>query len=286
MRLAIINDEVDQDLDRAAGAVAACGFTGVEIRSVGNVPPTELTDERLREIVGTLGARGLEVAGFCPPALKTALPRTDEEVAAARAVLARAVEQARVLGAPHVRIFTFYREGDPDPVGAARTARRVLDGVALDGVKLLVETGTRTNTPTMELVLRFLEAAGVPGLGVLWDPGNSVFSGMHADPFPSEYRLGRDLIEHVHVKDPVGTTGYVRLGDGDLPWQRIVDTLRTDGYTGWLSLETHWRVGRVLNQRQRDTPWGDDFTAGGYEASVECMRRLAAMADHERSAHE
>ncbi|MDL4816951.1 sugar phosphate isomerase/epimerase family protein [Actinomadura opuntiae] len=279
MRLAVINDEVDQDLGRAADAAAGCGFAGIEVRSVGNVPPHELTDGRLAEVVRELAGRGLAVAGFCPPALKVRRPRTEEEYAAARAVLVRAVAQARVLGAPHVRIFTFYRDGDPDPAGAAEAARRVLDGVDLDGVKLLVETGTRTNTPTMELVLRFLEAVDVQGLGVLWDPGNSVFSGMHPTPFPAEYELGKDLIEHVHVKDPAGTSGYVRLGDGDLPWGGIVDALRADGYAGWLSLETHWRIGRVLNQRQRDTPWGDDFTDGGYEASVECMRRLKELVD-------
>ncbi|WP_019632751.1 sugar phosphate isomerase/epimerase family protein [Actinomadura atramentaria] len=277
MRLAIINDEVDQDPGRAADAAAACGFGGIEVRSVRNVPPHELTDDELRGVAADLAARGLAVAGFCPPALKTALPRTDADVAAVRAVLVRAIGQARVLGAPHVRIFTFYREGDPDPVAAARAARRVLDGVPLDGVRLLVETGTRTNTPTMALLMRFLEAVDVPGLGVLWDPGNTVFSGMGRTPFPAEYRLGRDLIGHVHVKDPAGTTGYVRLGDGDLPWAEIVETLRADGYGGWLSLETHWRVGRVLNQRQRDNPWGDDFTDGGYDASVQCMERLAAL---------
>ncbi|GAB3900406.1 hypothetical protein GCM10029964_087730 [Kibdelosporangium lantanae] len=274
MRLAIINDEIDQDLARAADAVVACGFTGMEIRSVAGVPPHELSDEQLARITTQLAGRGLAVAGFCPPALKVAMPRTDQDVAAARAVVVRALAQAKLLAAPHVRIFTFYREGDPDPVRAAAMAREVLDGVPLDGVRLLVETGTRTNSPTMALVLDFLEAVDVPGLGVLWDPGNSVFSGMHPTPFPAEYRLGRELIAHVHVKDPVGTTGYVRLGDGDLPWGDIVTTLRDDGYTGWLSLETHWRIGRVLTQQQRDTPWGKEFSDGGYEASVECMRQL------------
>ncbi|MFB4306224.1 sugar phosphate isomerase/epimerase family protein [Actinomadura sp. GTD37] len=279
MRLAVISDEIDQDLGRAADAAVACGFTGIEVRSAWNVPPHELTGEDLGRITAELDARGLAVAGFCPPALKTPRPETARDVAAAREVLVRAIARARVLGAPHVRIFTFYRDGDPDPVGAAKAAKEVLDGVETDGVKLLVETGTRTNTPTMELVLRFLDAAGVPGLGVLWDPGNSVFSGMDPDPFPAEYELGKDLIGHVHVKDPVGTTGYVRLGDGDLPWAAIVERLRADGYTGWLSLETHWRIGRVLDQRQRDTPWGDAFSAGGREASVACMHRLRELVD-------
>ncbi|WP_242894553.1 sugar phosphate isomerase/epimerase family protein [Actinomadura litoris] len=278
MRLAIINDEVDQDLGRAADAAASCGFGGIEVRSVGNVPPHELTDGQLETIAAELSARGLAVAGFCPPALKVPMPRTDEDVAAAHAIVVRAVEQARILGAPHVRIFTFYRDGGPAPLAAAEQARRVLDGVSLDGVDLLVETGMRTNTPTIALVLRFLEAVDIPGLGILWDPGNSVFAGMNPEPFPAEYEMGKELIRHVHVKDPAGSTAYVRLGDGDLPWGDIVDTLRADGYAGWLSLETHWRIGRVLDQGQRDNPWCDDFTDGGYEASVECMKRLAELA--------
>jgi sugar phosphate isomerase/epimerase len=277
VRLAIINDEVHQDLARTIDAVVTCGFAGIEIRSVWNVPPHELTDEHLREISRSLHERGLRAAGFCPPALKCALPRDATEIAAVRAVLARAIEQAKVLDAPHVRIFSFYRDGDPDPVTAAAAAAEVLDGLTLDGVDLLLETGTRTNTPTMELTLTFLDALDRSDIGILWDPGNSVFSGWHTRPFPSDYLLGRELIRHVHVKDPVGTTGYVRLGDGDLPWPAIVEALRADGYPGWLSLETHWRHGRVLNQRERDNPWGDAFSDGGQDASIECMLRLREL---------
>lgn len=277
MRLAIINDEIHQDLDTAVRVVRSTGFSGVEIRSVANVPPHLLSDEQLAEARATIAEHGLAVAGFCPPALKCALPRTDEEIGGARALLVRAVEQAALLGAPHVRVFSFYRDGDPDPVTAARVAARVLDGVDLSGIHLLVETGTRTNTPTMALTMTFLEALGRDDLGILWDPGNSVFSGWHPAPFPEEYHIGSGLIRHVHVKDPAGTTGYVRLGDGDLPWADIVAALAADGYEGWLSLETHWRHGRALTQRERDEPWGDAFTDGAYLASVECMHLLKSL---------
>ncbi|MEV4380651.1 sugar phosphate isomerase/epimerase family protein [Streptosporangium sp. NPDC049644] len=277
MKLAIINDEIDQDLARAADAVVECGLTGVEIRSVANVPPHVLSDAQLGDVRRTLTERNLAVAGFCPPALKRKMPRTDADVAATRNLLGRAIEQANILGSPHVRIFTFYRDGDPDPKAAALVAAEVLDGLDLAGVRLLVETGTRTNTPTMALTLAFLEALGRPEIGVLWDPGNSVFSGWHANPFPEEYTIGREVIGHIHVKDPAGTSGYVRLGDGDLPWGRIIERLGADDYTGWLSLETHWRSGRVLTQDQRDRPWGDAFSEGGYPASVTCMRALRAL---------
>lgn len=195
------------------------------------------------------------------------------------------MRRAELLGAPFVRIFTFYREGDPDPRRAANAAREVLDGVPADRVPLVVETGMRTNSPTMRHTLEFLDALGDDRLGVLWDPGNSVFSGWDPAPFPQDYALGRDRIRHVHVKDPNGRDGYVRLGDGDLPWPAILTRLAEDGYRGWLSLETHWRIGREpLTQRQRDEPWGEEFTAGGFEASSQCMRLLREMAETARTA--
>ncbi|MEU1484568.1 sugar phosphate isomerase/epimerase family protein [Streptomyces sp. NPDC005752] len=279
MRLAVINDEVSQDIDVAAAEAARLGFGGLEIRSSGEVPPHLMSDAQLIAVRDAVVGRGMHIVGFDPPALKCRLPRTDAEVAAVRALLVEAVRQAELLGAPFVRVFTFYREGPPNPRGAAAVAREVLDGVPTDRVPLLVETGMRTNSPTMRHTLEFLDHLGDDRLGVLWDPGNSVFSGWDPAPFPQDYALGRERIRHVHVKDPAGRTAYVRLGDGCLPWPAILGRLGDDGYKGWVSLETHWRVGRVLTQQQRDEPWGESFTAGGFEASSICMRLLRDMAE-------
>ncbi|MFE1877756.1 sugar phosphate isomerase/epimerase family protein [Streptomyces sp. NPDC059496] len=277
MKLAIISDEVDQDLERAAAETVRQGFGGLEIRSVGGTPPHLMDDAQLSAVRDTVSHHGLAVAGFDPPALKCALPRTDAEFTAVRDLLADSIRRAGLLGAPFVRIFTFFREADPDPKGAAKAAREVLDGLSRGDVPLLVETGTRTNSPTMRHTLEFLDALGDDTLGVLWDPGNSVFSGWDPAPFPEDYAAGREHIRHVHVKDPDGRAGYVRLGDGDLPWREILSALAADGYEGWLSLETHWRIGRVLTANQRDEPWGEAFSAGGFEASSTCMRLLREM---------
>ncbi|MCZ7456170.1 sugar phosphate isomerase/epimerase family protein [Streptomyces sp. WMMC940] len=278
MKLAVINDEVSQDIHVAAAEAAGHGFGGLEIRSSGGVPPHRMTDDQLRVVRDMTTSQGLRVAGFDPPALKCRVPRDDAETAAVRDLVVDAVRRAEILGAPFVRVFTFYREGDPDPRGAAKAAHEVLDGVPADRVPLLVETGMRTNSPTMRHTLDFLDALGDDRLGILWDPGNSVFSGWDPEPFPQDYALGRDRIRHVHVKDPDGRTAYVRLGDGDLPWPAILARLAEDGYEGWISLETHWRIGRTLTQRQRDEPWGEEFTSGGLEASSICMSSLREMA--------
>ncbi|MET7622700.1 sugar phosphate isomerase/epimerase family protein [Streptomyces sp. NPDC005408] len=279
MRLAVINDEVSQDIHVAAAEAARLGFGGLEIRSSDGVPPHLMDDAQLIAVRDAVVGRGMRIAGFDPPALKCRLARTDAEIMAVRDLLVDALRRAELLGAPFVRIFTFYREGPPDPRAAATVAREVLDGVPTDRVPLLVETGMRTNSPTMRHTLEFLDQLGDDRLGILWDPGNSVFSGWDPAPFPQDYALGRERIRHVHVKDPDGRTAYVQLGDGCLPWPAILARLVEDEYQGWASLETHWRIGRVLTQQQRDEPWGESFTAGGFEASSICMRMLREMAE-------
>jgi sugar phosphate isomerase/epimerase len=282
MKLAVIGDELAQDCRVVANTVAQLGFDAVEIRSVDETPPHLLTDEQLAEVSTILAEHSLTTAGFAPPVFKIAMPRTDDELRQAADLLVDSCRKAALLGAPHVRIFTFYRAGDPDPVLAARIARRILSGLSLP-VPLVVETGMRTNTPTVRHVITFLDELGRDDLGILWDPGNSVFSGWDPAPFPADYELGRDRIRHVHIKDPDSTRGYVRLGDGDLDWPSILDLLARDGYEGFLSLETHWRHGRQLTAAQRDEPWGEAFTRDGYAASVECMQRLRGWLDGVKS---
>ncbi|OPF76706.1 hypothetical protein VT50_0222945 [Streptomyces antioxidans] len=277
MRLAIITDELGQDPETVFPAVRQLGFDGVEIRSLDDTPPHQLTDVQLTKVRGLAARYGLSVAGLCPPVFKCPVPVSDADLRAARTVLEDSLRTAAALGAPHMRIFTFYRDGAPAPRAAAPRVAELLSGIDTAGVDLLVETGTRTNTPTIDHTLQFLETLGDPRVGILWDPGNSVFSGWAKAPYPAEYAAGRPFIRHIHVKDPRGQQEYVRLGDGDVPWPDILGQLRADGYRGWVSLETHWRIGRVLSPEQRDVPWGRDFSADGFEASVECMRRLSEM---------
>ncbi len=273
----MISDEVSQNIGVVVAACQTMGFEGVEIRSLGGTAPEHLADAELEDAAATLREAGLEVAGFCPAAMKDRLPISRRQFVAARALVERSARQAHLLGLRAMRVFSFYREGPPDPRRAARAAADVLEGCDLAGVRLLLETGTRTNTPSVGHALTFLEAVGRHDMGILWDPGNTAFSGIASSPCLDDYRQGRHLIEHVHVKDPRGASGYVRLGDGDLPWEGILRTLVEDGYGGWVSLETHWRPGQPLSVDLRDRPWGHAFSAGGFEASVECMQRLRVL---------
>ncbi|MEU2060331.1 sugar phosphate isomerase/epimerase family protein [Streptomyces sp. NPDC013455] len=280
MKLAVIGDELSQNPVLVADTAAQLGFAGVEVRSYDETPPHELTDDQIDHHRRLLDERGLAVAGFAPPIFKGPLPTTDDQLAEARRVLVDSCRRAVRLGAPHARIFSFFTDTEhaPEPRRAAEAVAALLEGVD-PGLPLVLETESRSNTPHMREVLDFLDALGRDDIGVLWDPANAVRGGWGPVRYPSDYLMGRHLIRHVHVKDPDGTNGYVRLGDGDLDWPTMLARLADDGYTGFLSLETHWRHGRVLSPVNRDRPWGEDFSRDGFAASVECMQLLRALCD-------
>jgi|SRR5579859_597218 len=276
MRLCVLTDEISQDLDEALALCVRHGYSAIEVRSVWNTPPQQLTLAQCADISARAAGNGISIAGFASPVFKTELPRGAAQLANCEAELCRAIDRCHALGTTLMRVFSFFRSGAPDVAAAAAAMDTVLDRVSTDGLTLGVETGTRTNTPSAALVQRLVHTLGRPNVGVVWDPGNTLFSGFGTGEnlCGLEDLQPADLV-HVHVKDPLGSDGYVELGRGSLPWPAVLAGLSARGYRGHLSLETHWRLARVLTPLQRDEPWGDDFSNGGHRASDVCMATLA-----------
>jgi sugar phosphate isomerase/epimerase len=274
VKLAIISDEISQDLDRALELVQRHGFDGIEIRSVWNTRPHELSIDQCQRIRDRVGAAGVKLVAYDSPAFKQPLPRTRREFDAAARVLETSMGVARDLGCPPTRVFSFYREGPPRPAAAVEAMAKLLDRVPAPDVPLLLENGMRTNSPTAAALAELLELLGPRPFGALWDPGNAAFCGLEQTPPAQAYEMLRPKLRLVHVKDPRGSSSYTRLGTGDLPWGEIAAELAAGRFGGFLSLETHWRLGRILSQAERDEPWGEDFSCDGYEPSSICMAEL------------
>lgn len=88
---------------------------------------------------------------------------------------------------------------------------------------------------------RILALIPHPNLQIVWDPANALVAG--EDPFPLGYSLLPRRIAHVHAKDchmdrnkPV----WGPLGTRHVRWKGQIAALLADGYSGFLSLETHW----------------------------------------------
>jgi sugar phosphate isomerase/epimerase len=278
LNLAVIGDEISQDLTVALNLLTKHSYQGIEIRSVWNTRPHELSSDQCRRIKGMVTDAGLELVAYDTPVFKHELPRTPAAIDAATRLLESCIAIARELGSPLTRVFSFYRDGPPNPDAAAETMAVLLDRVPCPDVPLIVENGMRTNSPTALTLTALLKLLTPHALPALWDPGNASFSGLERTPALEAYELLRSKLALVHVKDPRGSAFYTRVGEGDVPWTEIVRQLVAHRFTGYVSLETHWRLHRILSQPERDEPWGDDFSVDGYEPSDLCMTTLSDMA--------
>ncbi|HEY3109740.1 MAG TPA: sugar phosphate isomerase/epimerase [Chloroflexota bacterium] len=280
-RCGVCTDEVSRDLEEALSSARSWGMREVEIQEFWGRPPTEASQADLDRARGLLGEHGLTVSAIGSQFLK---PVTlghvrpgqvgrDRAFVEELAVLRAEIRVARALGAPIVRSYAFRRDdmiglGNPSPrlprggplpdemLEKVAEGLRVAAGIAADeGLILGLENVRSCWANSGHNSGRIIRAAGHPALQAIWDPGNDYVSG--GQPYPEGYEAVRGRICHVHVKDARvvdGATGLIEwraVGQGEVDWVAQFAALRRDGYSGGLSLETHWHPNGPTGQANR-----------------------------------
>lgn len=140
------------------------------------------------------------------------------------------VQIAEELGAPLVRVFAGYPEGDRQERWPAMidSLRDVADFARHAGVQLGLENHNHgAFTPTAETFLRVLHEVDSPSLVPLLDTGN------FTDGWPSIQKVV-GIAKHVHAKFwQVAQDG----SDEKVDYGRIFPALRQAGYDQWISFE-------------------------------------------------
>jgi L-ribulose-5-phosphate 3-epimerase len=237
VHLSVISDEIDPNLDRALDVCEDLEIDAVELRFLDRGHVVELGRGDLEEVRRLLDRRGFTVSAISSAFMKSD-PGEPQD-----AVLDGTLQAARILGAPVVRAFAYWRETDPS-VGIAAAApvlRDAAERAHAAGVTLALENEHECNVATSDEARAALDAAASPHLRLIWDPGNA---GM-LDP-ASFHGLGglemiRDSVVHVHVKDVTVAQEWTRIGDGIVDFPLLLRYLRDTGYDGYLSFETHYQ---------------------------------------------
>lgn len=282
MKLAVFTDEVSQDLDRAVRLATRFSLEAVEIRSVWNKPVQHLTDEEVARLRATLDTAGLKVCAIASPVFKCEL---DDDAAHREHLdyLRRCAHVAKALDTNLVRLFTFWKRGPSAPVWdrIKEKFRPALDIAAEAAITLGLENEASTYCATAAETRRFVEEMASPLLKIVWDPCNEVYADEGITPYPDAYRLVEPWVVHVHVKDARRDPGareatITPVGEGQVDWRGQFRELLDRGYTGYASLETHWRP-QALTEEQMNRPGGEAFSESGEYASTVCMENLLAL---------
>jgi sugar phosphate isomerase/epimerase len=260
-RLAVINDELTQDFEKACQIVSGdFGLEWIELRSMWNKNVTELDAKQLDDARKILAAHKLRVTDIASPLFKTDWPgapvsrqserrdqfHADFDATAQDKLLDRCIALAKTFETDRIRCFDFWRLDDPAPYRAAINAKlqQAAQRCAKDNLILLLENEMSCNTATGEESAAVLQAIPDQNFMLNWDPGNAAALG--STPYPDGYALlPKNRIGHCHCKDvvrkPDQKYDWAPVGGGIVDWVGQLQALHHDNFHYGLSLETHWR---------------------------------------------
>jgi len=268
-----ISDEATQDFEAAAKLAKQYGLTGLEIRSVYNKGPHELTREDITRIVAVKNAYGLEIPAISSPFYKCEL---DEPRDAQLVILSNCIALAKAVGAKLIRGFTFWDRGGfdgalPEIVRAYEEPIRMLEAADMT---IVLEHEPSVYASTDARLKTILDAIGSPRVQALFDPGNGLFNTPPEDTMEGAKILA-PYLRHVHLKDAkknADKTEAVCLGTGDANYAQLLPYLVETGYDGWMMLETHYRKQTTISKELLALPKGESFSHMGYEATEESLQ--------------
>lgn len=232
------SDEIAPELDLQLAAIREWGLSHIELRAADGVNVSDFSTEKGKEVKNKLAGAGVSVSSIGSPIGKIGI---EEDFAPHLEKLKRTLEIQKELGAPYLRMFSFYipqgrapedfREEVLDRVG-----RMVEEAAAWDSV-LLHENEKGIYGDNASRCKELLEAFYGPHFKAVFDFANFVQVGQQTLP---AYELLKPYVEYVHVKDAQwGTGAVVPAGQGDGHVKDILTDLIGGGWKGFLSLEPH-----------------------------------------------
>jgi sugar phosphate isomerase/epimerase len=232
-------DEISPDFTEQCRVAAGLGLKYAEVRSAWNVNILDLDAGQLGLVKETLAAHDLRVSSIGSPIGKIFI---DEDFAPHLERMRHAAQVAHHLGAPYVRIFSFFLRPGANPaehrdevIDRMRALTRVAEQA---GLILLHENEKEIYGDVPSRCLDLVRSVGSPHLRLAWDPANFVQVGVQ--PYTEGYAALRPYLEYVQIKDALAADGtVVPAGEGDGEVARTIGALRHDGFDGFFSLEPH-----------------------------------------------
>lgn len=248
-------DEAARDLDGQITATKALGWTNIEARGIDGVNLTDIPDATFDDVCRKLDKAGIKINCFGSAIANWGKSIQKETTCFEEA--GRAIPRMKRLGTKMIRIMSYTILSDRsafDQMEAERfeRLRQLVDLFGENGLTVVHENCNSYGGMSWEHSLRLVE--GVPGLKLVFDTGNPLFSDdwRHAEPRPKQsswefYEHIRDHLVYVHIKDGVWNTKenkihYVFPGEGDAAIPEIVTDLISRGYDGGFSMEPHMHV--------------------------------------------
>jgi sugar phosphate isomerase/epimerase len=248
-------DEAAKGIDGQIRATLELGWSNIEARNISGRNIHDISDEDFDAVCGKLADAGIAVNCFGSCIANWGKQLTDPEDASLDETR-RAIPRMQRLGTKLVRIMSYAVLPDrgPDDQMKDERFRRLREIVSLfadAGIQPVHENCMNYGGMGWPYTLDLIE--NVPGLKLVFDTGNPVFTDDRTKPEPcpkqSAWEFWTYVKEHVayiHIKDgrvtDEGETIYTWAGEGDGDVKRIIKDALDGGYDGGISMEPHLAV--------------------------------------------
>lgn len=230
-------DEMSPDFDTQLHSLNELGVCYIELRNIDGTNVSDLSPEQLREVKRKLSTAGIQASSIGSPIGKIGI---EEPFAPHLDKLKRTLEIQKELGAPYLRMFSFYTPKDRSHQDFRAPVLERLAAMSEEAARweavLLHENEKGIYGDTAPRCLDLMEQLGSEHFRAVFDFANFVEVGQDT---LEAYRMLKPYIQYIHIKDATAEKKIVPAGQGQGHVQEILADLTAGGWRGFLSLEPH-----------------------------------------------
>ena len=229
-------DEIDEKIINQFKHLNTLGIEYFEVRGVDGKNIADLNECEVKNLKEKMDEHKIKASSIGSPIGKIGILDDFEEHLDK---FARVIDTAKYIGAPYIRMFSFYiPEGESDKhrdevFRRLETMTRIAEE---KNITLLHENEKGIWGESAKNCVEIFENIPSKNLRAVFDPANFVQCG--ETDIPACLELLKPYVEYFHVKDAKGQT-VVPAGKGDAEFPRLITILKGMGKDMCLSLEPH-----------------------------------------------
>lgn len=272
--LSAFADEYCPELEKQLIALGVFDITHIELRFADKKNVSDMNDCEVDNLKSLLDKYGIKVNSIGSPLGKITI---DGDLDAHLKKTERVCHIAKMLGAPYVRMFSFYPPKGENILDykdkVFETVGKMIDIAEKYGVRLCHENEAKIFGEQPENCLELLEYFG-GRLGCVFDMGNFALEGY--DPMKA-YRLLCPYIDYFHIKDALSAGAIVPPGKGEARIEEILGLFAKNGRQTFVTLEPHLQTFSGLNaltDRGFENPYKYDTLQDAFADAVDKIKEI------------
>ncbi|WP_102026532.1 sugar phosphate isomerase/epimerase family protein [Salirhabdus sp. Marseille-P4669] len=221
-------------LEDAVKGASQAGFTRIELAAVEHTPHVlpSMSDAELRGVKALLTEYGMMCVGI--GAHSNVMRQEGIEN------LLQAIDLATYFDSPYVITATGDAHGDADVIEEEKVLLQSLEPVVkkCEQMEKTLVLETHGNNFATGVSLKKLAASLGDRVRINYDTANVIFYG-NVEPY-EDLEKSVDFVEFIHLKDKLGSPSewhFPAIGDGQLDFNRIFQTVKQANYKGPISVE-------------------------------------------------